>query len=88
MSSIIVYTIENCPNCDKLKSTLRDLAIDFEERNLETKEAIIDLRVLGCFPQEAPVLRYMNSVYESPSLFGEGGTVNRHIIHRISGKAV
>ncbi len=86
MSSIIVYSMENCPNCEKLKSTLNGFDILFEERDLETKEAIIDLRCLGCFPQEAPVLRYGNTCYESPVIFGADGTVNKHIIHRISGK--
>ena len=88
MSSIIVYAMDNCPNCDKLKATLMEVDIPFEERNLETKEAIVDLRCLGCFPQEAPVLRYMNTCFESHVIFGEDGAVNRHIIHRISGKAV
>lgn len=78
--------MENCPNCDTLKSTLKEHGIDFEERNLETKEAIIDLRVLGCFPQEAPVLQFGKTCYESPAIFGEDGAVHKHIIHRISGK--
>ncbi len=86
MNQIIVYTMKTCPNCDKLKATLKGLCIDFEEKDLETKESIIDLRVLGCFPQEAPVLRFGRTCYESPKLFGDDGTVNRHIIHAISGK--
>lgn len=86
MSQIIIYTMENCPNCNKLKATLKGLGIEYEERDLETKEAIIDLRCLACFPQEAPVLRFGRTCYESPKIFGEDGTVNRHVIHAISGK--
>lgn len=86
MTEITIYTMKNCPNCDKLKATLKGLGIEFEEKDLETKDSIIDLRVLGCFPQEAPVLRFGRTCYESPKLFGEDGTVNRHIIHAISGK--
>lgn len=78
--------MENCPNCDKLKATLKGLAIEYEEKNLETKEAIIELRYCACFPQEAPVLRHGNRCYESKTIFGDDGTVNRHIIHAISGK--
>jgi hypothetical protein len=88
MSTIIIYTMENCPNCEKLKETLNGLGIEYEEQNIETKEAIIDLRCLGCFPQEAPVLRFMNTCYESPVIFGKDGEVNRHLIHRISGKII
>lgn len=50
MSQIIVYSLEICPNCDRLKVTLKGLAIEFEVRDLETKEAIVDLRCLGRFP--------------------------------------
>lgn len=88
MSNVIVYTMENCPNCDRLKATLKGLDIDFEERDLETKEAILELRYCACFPQEAPVLQCGKRCYESKSIFGEDGTVNRHIIHAISGKVV
>lgn len=86
MAQITVYTMKNCLNCERLKATLKGLAIDYEEQDLETKEAIIDLRCLGCFPQEAPVLRFGRTCYESKQIFGEDGTVNRHIIHSISGK--
>lgn len=53
MSNIIVYTMENCPNPDPLKATLKELGIDFKEQDLETKEAIIELRF---FSVEGPVL--------------------------------
>jgi glutaredoxin len=52
-----VYLDENCPNCERLKSSLKELEIAFEEKDLETKEAIIELRYLAGFPREAPVLR-------------------------------
>ena len=88
MSHIIVYTMENCPNCDKLKATLKGLGIDYEEKDLETKEAIIELRYQACFPKEAPVLQCGRICYESSRIFGEDGTVNKHVIHAISGKVV
>lgn len=52
--------MENYPNCEKLKETLNGFGIEYEEQIIETKEVIIDLRCLGCFPQESPVLRFMN----------------------------
>lgn len=66
--------MEDCLNCEKLKETLSGLGIEYEEQDIETKEVIIDLLCLGCFPQEAPVI------------FGKEGSMNRHLIHRISGK--
>jgi len=86
MTDICVYSVENCPNCERLKSTLKELGIAFEEKDLETKEAIIELRYLACFPQEAPVLRSGGTAYESPAIFERDGTVNKHLIHAISGK--
>ena len=78
--------MKHCPNCERLKEILKGLQIEFVERDLETKESIIDLRVLGCFPQEAPVLRFGRTCYESPKIFGKDGSVNWHVIHAISGK--
>ena len=88
MSNVIVYTMENCPNCDRLKATLKELGIDFKEQDLETKEAIIELRYHACFPNEAPVLQCGRSCFESKNIFNEDGTVNRHIIHAISGRVI
>ncbi|PWR73862.1 glutaredoxin family protein [Methanospirillum lacunae] len=34
MNQIIVHTMKNCPNCDKLKATLKGLGIEFEEKDL------------------------------------------------------
>ena len=49
--------------------------VPFEERDLETNETIVDLRS-------------DRTCYESHQIFGEDGTVNRHVIHAISGKTV
>lgn len=50
---------------DDFNATLKGLAIEFEECDLETKEAIVDIRCLGCFPREAPVLRSDRNCFES-----------------------
>jgi len=41
------------------------MSIEFEEQDIETKEAIIDFRCFGYFPNEAPVLRVGRTFYES-----------------------
>lgn len=57
----------------------------FEEWDLKTKEAILDLRCLGYYPQEAPVPQHGNTCYEFPSIFGADDTVTKQIIRQISG---
>lgn len=81
MSKIIVYMLEHCPNCDKLKEALKARDVEFEERDIETKEAIIDLRCLGCFPNEAPVLRIGRTCYESSNIFRQDGEISGDIIY-------
>ena len=81
-----MYTTKQCPYCDKLKEALKTTGINFEERDIETKEAIIDLRYLGCFPQEAPVLRIGMTCFESPVVFREDGEVNEDIIQLFPGR--
>ena len=85
MTDICVYSVENCPNCERLKPTPKELEITFEEKDLETNEAIIELLNLACFPREAPVLWSGRTVYETPDIFEKNGTVNKHLIHAISG---
>ena len=88
MSLICIYTIKNCPRCEELKTTLTGLGIAFETKDLKTKESIVELRVLACFPQEAPVLRFGKTCYEGKALFNPDGKVNPHVIHAISGKVM
>ena len=67
---------------------MNELGIVFEEKDLETKEAIIELRYFTFFPREAPVLWPGRSVYESPTIFEKDGKVNKHLIHGIFIKTI
>jgi glutaredoxin len=35
MSTVIMYTLRNCPTCDKARSALGDRNIEFEERRVD-----------------------------------------------------
>ena len=35
----IVYTLEVCPNCEKLKAALEEAGIEFEERDMQTRDS-------------------------------------------------
>lgn len=76
----IIYTLEYCPNCDKLKSSLRAAGVEFEERDMETKMSLVDLRCRQCFTREAPVLMTEDRVYESKDLFDDDGRMNHHVL--------
>ncbi len=76
----ILYTLDLCPNCDKLKSTLRAAGVEFEERDLEAKMSIVDLRCRGCFPKEAPVLMTEDKVSEVGDLFTDEGRIEPHVL--------
>jgi glutaredoxin len=76
----IVYTLEVCPNCEKLKAALEEAGIEFEERDMQTRDSLVDLRCRACFAQEAPVLMTEDRVYESKQIFSQDGCVDSGIL--------
>lgn len=76
----IIFTLEYCPNCEKLKSSLRAAGVEFEERDMEAKMSLVDLRCRQCFAREAPVLMTEDRVYESQDLFDDYGKLNHHVL--------
>lgn len=33
--SVVIYTLRNCPTCDKAKTALRERGVEFEERGVD-----------------------------------------------------
>jgi len=38
MSSVIMYTLGNCPTCDRARAGLAERGVEFEERRVDEKE--------------------------------------------------
>ena len=70
--TLIVYTLENCPNCEMLKDYLGSRKVPFLEKDMSSAESLTDLRVNGCFAMEAPVLRKDDLFLTSTELFAGG----------------
>ncbi|MCC7566016.1 MAG: glutaredoxin family protein [Methanomicrobiaceae archaeon] len=70
---LIVYTLENCPNCDILKEYLTSQGLAYRERDLSSAAALTELRINGVFVQEAPVLQKDLTFLVSKDLFDAGG---------------
>ena len=80
MSEIVVFRLENCPNCDRLEALLKEAEIEFREVDLQDTRHpdMITMRMAGIFPQEAPVLKVNCCYIQSKNIFdGDGlsGTV-------------
>jgi hypothetical protein len=67
---VIVYTLEDCPNCQKLKLDLHIAGYEFEEKDMSSAESITDLRLGGCFEIAAPVLEVEGKFYNYDQLKG------------------
>ena len=70
--TLVVYTLENCPNCEMLKDYLGSRKVPFLEKDMSSAESLTDLRVNGCFAMEAPVLRKNDLFLTSVDLFAGG----------------
>lgn len=72
ISQLVVYTLECCPNCDKLKAYLKKKGVRYSERDLSTAESLTELRVNGVFVNEAPVLQRGDEFLTTTDLFRSG----------------
>jgi len=72
ISPLVVYTLESCPNCDKLKTFLKSKGFSYEERDLSSAESLTELRVNGVFVSEAPVLQKGDNFLTTTDLFSSG----------------
>lgn len=69
---LIVYTLENCPNCEMLKDFLSSRKVRYTEKDMSSAESLTELRVNGVFAMEAPVLRSGDLFLTSTELFTLG----------------
>jgi glutaredoxin len=70
--ALVVYTLENCPNCEMLKEYLASRKIAYREKDMSSADSLTDLRVNGCFAMEAPVLRKDDLFLTNAELFAQG----------------
>jgi glutaredoxin len=82
LPSLVVYTLENCPNCEMLKDYLKSRKVSYLEKDMSSADSLTDLRVNGCFAMEAPVLRKDDLFLTSAELFA-GGRVRDADLRRI-----
>jgi glutaredoxin len=69
---IIIYTLENCPNCELLKEHLTRKGAAFDLRDMQEAAALTELRINGVFVREAPVLQKGKTFLTSADLFARG----------------
>lgn len=68
-NTIAVYSTEVCPKCQRLKAFMESLGISFKKLNMETPEALTELRFNGIYVLEAPVLQINDTFYTTKKLF-------------------
>lgn len=82
---LVVYTLESCPNCDKLKSFLKKNGALYTERDLSSAESLTELRMNGVFVSEAPVLQNGDEFLTTADLFASGAVNGAKISRFITG---
>jgi glutaredoxin len=78
-AELIVYTLENCPNCELLKEYLAACGAAFQERDMMSAEALTEMRINGVFVREAPVLQRDKTFLTSAELF-VAGSVREEVV--------
>ncbi|MFW5987341.1 MAG: glutaredoxin family protein, partial [Methanohalophilus sp.] len=73
------YTTDVCPKCARLKATLKENNVQFEEADMTSAEALTELRINGVFTSEAPVLQIGDDFLTSDSIF-KGSDVDMDVL--------
>ena len=60
---MIIYCLENCPNCDALKKLATALSYEYEVKHMDDPEVLTDLRFNGCFEVMAPIMQINERYY-------------------------
>ncbi|MDD3977449.1 glutaredoxin family protein [Methanomicrobium antiquum] len=69
---IVVYSLENCPNCELLKDYLKENGFSYDELDLAEPANMTELRLNNVFVREAPVLQVNETFLTSKELFQSG----------------
>jgi len=69
--NIIVYTLETCPNCLRVKTFLKEKGLAFTEKRMDDPESMTHLNILGYIPMAAPVMEYNGKIFLSTEIFME-----------------
>lgn len=80
--TLIIYTLEYCPNCETLKEYLESKGIAFAIKDMASAESLTELRVNGVFVSEAPVLRAGPEFLAPRDLF-RAGTLNEERVRQL-----
>lgn len=86
MSSLTIYTLTNCPNCEALKEYLGGRGVSFRELDMSSAASLTELRVNGVFVSEAPVLRKGERFLTTRDLFTRGSINNDEVSRLIEGE--
>ena len=67
-----IFSLPCCPRCDVLKKYLSKKGIVVQHLEMDSAEGITELRMIGCFTMEAPVLINDDLFLESATMFPDG----------------
>lgn len=65
----LIYGLEVCPKCNRLKKFLSSQGIEYEETDMQSPEAMTELRCNGVFTINAPVLQVGNVFLTTKEIF-------------------
>lgn len=67
MAKIIIFSVDNCPKCEQLKSAIPEG--DYQIKDMSKPEVLADLRCNEIFTMSAPILQVNDQFYTIRELF-------------------
>ena len=86
VKEVVVYTSSGCPRCAMLKKWLKNKNADFEEKNLEDVDVMVDLVMRNAVVLSAPALEVEGAVYTEDKIFDGDGLIDTELLEILKGR--
>lgn len=78
----IIYSMAVCPKCKRLRKFLESQGIEYEETDMQSPEAMTELRINGVFTINAPVLQ-VGAIFLTTKEMFDGNEIQEDAVLRL-----
>ncbi len=82
----VVYTSEGCTRCRMLKKWMKNMNVEFEEKDIGNAEVMADLIMRDTYILSSPALEVRGAVYREDEIFYADGIAEDKLLKILDGE--
>jgi arsenate reductase-like glutaredoxin family protein len=83
---LVVYTSEGCTRCRMLKKWMKNMNVEFEEKDIGNAEVMADLIMRDTYILSSPALEVRGAVYREDEIFYADGIAEDRLLKILDGE--